>query len=59
MPVSVFRGNLDEGAEGLFGDFRRLKKAPNPKLQAPEKFQIPSSKKRRDFLFGAWCFFGA
>jgi hypothetical protein len=35
-------------------------KAPTSKLQAPEKFQTPSSKTTGGFLeFEAWCFSGA
>ena len=70
MPVSIFRGNLDGRVRALFGDmfarwFRtrrtigQLVKAPNPKLQAPEKHQAPNTKSQRclelrclEFL---WC----
>jgi hypothetical protein len=44
-----------------FGEFpQRFFKTPSSKLQAPEKFQPPSSKTDElDLKIGAWCFFGA
>jgi hypothetical protein len=37
-----------------------MKEAPNSKLQAPEKFQSPNSKRlaARNLKFGPWSFFG-